>query len=622
MRLLAAARLFNAATLVRLLAATSLAALFAASAAAQSATDGSTPTGLAPGSPVGTYPLSDFDTVNIYNGTLNFRLPLVKVNGRGGAGYPITLHVEKKWRVHKHFEPGVGSFYYADAGWWSEEGSGWTLFDAGKVDIRSAFREQPAGFPVEGLTRITFSAPDGTEYELRDQATNGQPVAPQSGGYNRGRVFVTADGSAATFVSDWDIRDDPTQGQGYYDDRPDGHLMLKDGTRFRVDDGKISWMRDRNGNKVTFGYDFNRRVTLVTDSLGRQITVVYPANGVTYTEIQFKGFGGAARTVRIGQTTLGNALRSGYTLQTISQLFPELHGGGPSNPTVIDYVELPDGRRYELRYNPYGELARVVLPTGGAVEYDYAAGLSNGFASGVFNVTGTSGTVVNKYIYRRVVERRVYPNGGTGTSYGIKKTYRRPDTTTTSGHVVMEKYTPSGTTGQCGTGAARQSHSRHYFHGSPRVSFDQKPTHYPAYKDGREYKTEIFKADATTLLRRIEHTFAQRTSVAWWAGDPELAPPNDVRTTQTVTTLADTNQVSKQTFAYDQYNNLTDTYDYDYGAGAPGALLRRSHTDYVTAGAYVGADVSPSLGAHLRSLRLQEWVSSDAAGSVKLSRTD
>ena len=44
-----------------------------------SATDGSTPLGLQPGAPAGSYPLSSFDNVNLYNGNLNFRLPLDEI---------------------------------------------------------------------------------------------------------------------------------------------------------------------------------------------------------------------------------------------------------------------------------------------------------------------------------------------------------------------------------------------------------------------------------------------------------------------------------------------------------------------------------------------------------------
>jgi RHS repeat-associated protein len=573
----------------------------------QGSTDGATPLGLAPGSAAGSYALSDFDVVSLYNGGLNFRLPLYQIAGRGGAGYPITLHVQKKWTVHKHLEPGVGAFWFADAGWWSEEGAGLKIFSAGKVDIRSAWREQPTGFPVETLTRITFTSPDGTEYELRDQLTNGQPVSPVSGGFSRGTIFVTADGSSATFVSDWNIHDDPTFGQGFYDNRPDGYLVLRDGTRFRLDDGKISWMRDRNGNKVSFTYDPFRRVTSITDSLNRLVTISYPSQATGFTQISYKGFGGAARTIKIGQTGVSNALRSDYTMQTIGQLFPELNGGGPVDSIVVNYIELPDGRSYQLRYNPYGELARVVLPTGGAIEYDYAAGLSDGAASGVFVVSDPH---TSKYIYRRVIERRIYPLGGTGSVYQSKTTYSRPETTGGNlGYVVTETRNANGTL---------LAKSQHYFNGSPKASFSQKPTHYSAWKDGQEYKTEIFDTNGSTVLRRVEHTFAQRALVSWWGGLSDEAPPNDPRITQTVTTVDPNgpNLVSKQTFGFDDtvpFNNQNNLKEYNFGSGAAGSLARETRTTFVTSSSYTDNAV------HLRSLPSQ--VSIHDGGGVERAST-
>src|SRR5262245_22758510 len=65
-----------------------------------SATDMKTPAALTPGAPAGSYALSDFDNVNLYNGNLNFRLPLVKVGGRGAAGYTVMLALNsKRWRI-------------------------------------------------------------------------------------------------------------------------------------------------------------------------------------------------------------------------------------------------------------------------------------------------------------------------------------------------------------------------------------------------------------------------------------------------------------------------------------------------------------------------------------------
>ena len=70
------------------------------------------------------------------------------------------------------------------------------------------------------------------------------------------------------------------------------------------------------------------------------------------------------------------------------------------------------------------------------------------------------------------------------------------------------------------------------------------------------------------MLRSLEHTWVNS------GGNPQI--------TQSVTTLSDINQVAKQTFLYDQYNNKTDVYEYAYGTGAAGALVRRTHTDFLT----------------------------------------
>src|SRR6185503_14912345 len=64
-----------------------------------SATDGSTPLGLQPGAPAGSYPLSGFDNINPFNGNLNFHLPLLHIGGRGGAQHTMMLPIEQRWRI-------------------------------------------------------------------------------------------------------------------------------------------------------------------------------------------------------------------------------------------------------------------------------------------------------------------------------------------------------------------------------------------------------------------------------------------------------------------------------------------------------------------------------------------
>jgi RHS repeat-associated protein len=570
----------------------SLLSLLAISAAAQSSTDGQTPLGLKPGSPTGSYPLSDFETVNLFNGNLNFQMPLLAIAGRGGATFPLTIHIDQKWNISKEVNPGHSAYYFGHSTWWSEDDGGNHTISAGRVRIRRGGSEDFYG-PDCGdyryrktLTRITFVAPDGTEYELRDDATHGQPEAPAacSTGFNRGNTFTTADGTAATFISDSPIIDAYSFGEDQAAYPANGYLMLRDGTRFKITDDKVMWMRDRNGNKVSFSYDIYKRVTGVADSLNRQVTITYDnvSGSETYDQISFKGFGGAARTVKVGH---GRATRS--DISTPSPLFPGLTGVDNSSPSEITYVELPDGRRYQFQYDAYAEIARIVMPTGGAIEYDWANGVTDGDASGLFTLAG------DKYVYRRVVERRVYPDGGAGSGFESRMTYSRPESTTTNdGYVLVDQYNSSSTL---------LAHSKHYFYGSPRDSFGQKATDYPAWQDGKEYKTETFDTNGTTLLRRVENTFEQRPAVSWWTGTSATAPPNDVRPTQTVSTLADTNQVSKQTFGYDDtvpFNNQNSVREYDFGSGAAGSLLRETRTTFITDSSYTATSV------HLRSLPL------------------
>ena len=59
------------------------------------------------------------------------------------------------------------------------------------------------------VARLTFTAADGTEYELVDVGTSGATHANScsSTQFSRGKVFISHDGSSATFISDSNILD-------------------------------------------------------------------------------------------------------------------------------------------------------------------------------------------------------------------------------------------------------------------------------------------------------------------------------------------------------------------------------------------------------------------------------
>src|SRR5712692_5589051 len=73
--------------------ATALVLLSGVAGYAQSVTDGSTPSGVAPGSPAGSYALSGFENINLFNGTLDVHVPTLKIGGRGEAMAGVAVAV-------------------------------------------------------------------------------------------------------------------------------------------------------------------------------------------------------------------------------------------------------------------------------------------------------------------------------------------------------------------------------------------------------------------------------------------------------------------------------------------------------------------------------------------------
>jgi RHS repeat-associated protein len=602
-------------------------------ALAESSFDGSIPSAMKPGSPAGSYD-SSMDTINLFNGNLNFRTPLLTIGGRGGAALPLVFSLNPKWTVIREPIPGEPArLSPAYSGENTAEEGGISRIDYGiplnffrLSVIQAGSRDVTLRCPGQGLVRretltiVRFVTQDDTTYELRDKLTNGEPNSTSCTPFNRGKVFITADGSSATFISDTDIFDSLDGNTPL--NKPSGYLLLGDGTRFRIDNlGRVVWMRDRNGNKMSFSYGdaFLARLTGITDSLGRQVVINHVSTNFKIIErkISFKGFGAAPRAISIQYTDLENALRSGFHLRTQKDLFPQLNAAHNQleNRRVVSSITLPNNQQYKFYYNSYAELARVELPAGGAIEYDYAPGLTDGPESG-FLYLGVAG---GHHIYRRVIERRVYPDGGSGGSFAMRTTYSRPESSVSNvGYVQTDQYDSTG---------AVLGSQRHYFYGSARDSFGQQPTQYSPWQEGLEYRTDELAANRVTVLRRVTHTWSQPVAGAHWPlTQPETrsdAKPNDPHITQTVTTLLDVtpNLVSKKTFAYDEYNNQTDVYEYGFGSGAPGPLIRRIHTSYLTTNEIQGnVNYAADLNIHIRNLPARKIVYDDS-GNMR-SQTD
>ena len=284
---------------------------------------------------------------------------MLHVGGRGGAQMTMALSLNTvHWTVERETtnagggggetcelcyhplpgEPGGTTYFVPIPDWW--EGI-WPGYGPGVLQGRRG--KQGVLF----LTRLTFTSSDGTEYEFRDQLYAGEP---KPNGTSRGTVFVTADGTAATFISDTAIGEIAGSQLAF----PSGSMLLADGSSYRIDGGTVTWMRDRNGNRMSFTYDANHRVTTVTDSINRQVTVTYADMvSIFYDQIGYKGFGGAPRAILDGACL--TALRTGAAGGLAARLMaPQncevvaLYGAGVQARTQLEAL-LAERRPREIR---------------------------------------------------------------------------------------------------------------------------------------------------------------------------------------------------------------------------------------------------------------------------------
>jgi hypothetical protein len=570
-----------------------------------SISDATTPPGIASGAQLGSFSLSGFESVNLFSGALNFSLPVLTIGGRGEARYSMMVPVETRWEAIEHINQDGSSLVYPTA----ITGPSIAGYAPGHLDSKPIVENDFCGsipYTTFASTRFHFTMPDGEDHDLVDVQANGSlkptgltcvqgslyPGTP----YNRGRTFVSYDGSEMSFVADADVLDlDGSSGV------LTGYVLRKDGVRYRIDSyGTVSEMEDRNGNYIRFSFcsdpahdnpanpctsasadaDNYLRPVRIIDPLGRLTTIEYgtPAGSLHPNEdhIVYPGASGQQRTIIVRYAFLGSLLRdSGMSVANVNVLFPSAKYTGdwvpvndyPNDPLLVSEVVLPNGLTYQFRYNPYGELARATLPTGGYFEYDwrpYTASVGGLPADGIY------GGVM---VYRRVTERRVYPANGV---LERKTVYDAPLLTDPAPNLVV-----TATDQDASSNRVRRTVST--FWGTPLTSATipiSTGAYFPGWREGKLHTEEVDNP-AGALLRKTENTWLNRAADGS-SIDPmnDLAPPSDPRITQIDTTL-DGNQVSRQAFSFDVYNNVTDEKDYDWGVGGPGGLLRHTETTYL-----------------------------------------
>jgi RHS repeat-associated protein len=288
-------------------------------------------------------------------------------------------------------------------------------------------------------------------------------------------------------------------------------------------------------------------------------------------------------------------------------------------------------RDYYFRYNAYGELTKVLLPSrqpsstdpqqafNAGYEYRWGSGFGSGSGEHLKLVEGEPPAYG---IYRRVLERRV-------SNYGEleqRALYPLPVESSESGIpsriVTVEHYDPETSL------LAAASKEVHYFYGVPNA--DLLPTQYSPYLFGREFRSDVRTAsDGVVQVRQMN--WSQRADsdapagvplarVGWWtnvAYPPHNEPANDTRLSWVYTTIDGT--TSAESYQYDWFNNATEIREYGvgpYGNYAPSPFRVTTRT-YESRSQYIGVPPdSGSASAHLRNLLKSEVVSGNAGQTL------
>lgn len=359
----------------------------------------------------------------------SIQIPISAHPGRGAASLPLTLNYSSRvWRIgfvktvsgnEPSLYPVFGRRATAEAIYSENSAAGWTTsLDPPRLEWPKPTDQYKYdgtaynGTAVERYQKphVFVHMPDGSTHELRKR----DDVNGSDGNAREVGDFYAADGSRLR-----------------YHGRPDttGVLFMPDGARYEFQFGydTVQFI-DRNGNKLF--YDGVSRVW--TDTLGRAIAQPWPANpqpGVDYaytpgghpapyvfrwnhlSNVLTPGADGQPPPLRVvgnyylpdpnaeptnqsggnnypvaqaaGTSALFTAMpEPALEGETITHLVGRgMYGGQTFNPVVLAEVVLPNGLSYKFTYNVYGEIDKVVYPTGGFDKYTYGGAGGFGLVS-------------------------------------------------------------------------------------------------------------------------------------------------------------------------------------------------------------------------------------------------
>ena len=520
---------------------------------------------------------------------MSLQIPLRAYIGRGEASLPISLYYSSKvWRIkYTNSIDMYGGFWETttEARYAERSAAGWTSsLSVPTIEWPDAndvwnFNGKPICIPCNTtqtpyrIRRMYLHMPDGSSHEFRksDVAYNG--TVDMTG------VFYAVDGSRMRY------------------DTNTATLYLHDGTRYILG-GSLTQFIDRNGNTQNFSYNSSTGKWEWVDTVGRRIgqpplgssgraDIEYslPASNGTTAIYTFRwrylrdpNTGESVITTTNPDQQLRNV--SDYYLANpaspptnpangnypqgpaASRLFNSTDSGDGTmefvlspnqlfNPVVLAEIVLPNGSSYKFSYNIYGEIDKIIYPTGGYERYVYSQITPLGYQSGPYPQAN-----------RGVTERRLSATGNTanealwqyrvlisaGNVYWVETT--NPDSTRSERYLHNFIPAPNGNTNsvyvQFGYDDARNG-----------MAYDER-FFAPAAQGGAMLRRKLtqWAMDSTTYASPFPIT-----------GSRNYTAHRNHRTTKEVELILDTGSnalVKTTTYAYDPHQNPILTSEYGY----------------------------------------------------------
>jgi RHS repeat-associated protein len=488
--------------------------------------------------PFGSYHGGDIDTINLMNGNMSLKIPLISYPQRGGK---LKLDFVM-------FYKNLGEYYdiscNSDYGCYLADGA-------------YSFN-QAAGIGAEGFSGtatctevistyscvVTATTTDGAVHQLAPTGSGSTWTAVDSSGYGTSNFVATAH-------------------QPTYPTPPFSIADANGVTSTNNSSGVVT--EDPNGNQIVLGDGYSGWI----DSLGRTIPIT-PPNASTSTTDYSRCAGPLPMTAAYIWNPPG--LNGGtYELELCYVSVPESAQAYPSGTnnymqTQLQSLVLPNGTAWIFQYTTdgFGDLSQVTFPTGGTLSYTWGSGI---FAK----------TICSDYTYvltRAIATRTLNPNDGTTPPSTWTYTYTFNSSSSTSqtvvtdpaGNATVHSFTDLGGSNYCGF---YETQTQSYQGSNTTGTLLQTTNRAYSFVEDKyvgNWVTSPVMTNETTILSNNQQKQVK------YSYQPVTFRPN----------LYNSSNGLANSSSYNGYYGLvTSKAEYDFGSGGAGSLLRTTSTSYL-----------------------------------------